>query len=58
MQVLRMPEVLSRIGLSRSTVWRLIKKEEFPKPIRLGGRAIGWIEDDVESWIQSRSRTD
>lgn len=58
MRVLRMPEVLSRVGLSRSTIWRLIKNKEFPTPIRLGGRAVGWIEEEVEGWIESRSRAD
>ena len=58
MQVLRMPEVLSRIGLSRSTLWRLIRAGEFPRPIRLGRRSVGWIEYDVEAWIKSRSLTD
>ncbi len=56
MQVVRLPDVLARVGLSRSTLWRLIKACQFPKPIRLGGRAVGWIEEEVDEWIASRSR--
>ena len=56
MKVLRLPTVLERIGLSKSTLWRLIKDGEFPEPIKLGPRATGWLEEEVEAWIKSRSR--
>jgi prophage regulatory protein len=38
-------------GLSRSTIYLKIAKGTFPKPLSLGARAIGWLENDVESWI-------
>ena len=56
MKVLRLPDVLERVGLSKSTLWRLINDEEFPEPIKLGPRASGWIEEEVDAWISSRSR--
>ncbi len=56
MRVVRLPDVLARVGLSRSTLWRLIKAGQFPKPIKLGGRAVGWIEEEIDEWIASRSR--
>ena len=56
MKVLRLPAVLERIGLSKSTLWRLINDGEFPEPIKLGPRATGWLEEEVEAWIKSRSR--
>ncbi len=56
MRILRMPEVLERVGLSRSTVWRLAQADQFPKPVKLGGRAVGWIEEEIDAWIASRSR--
>ncbi|MCY4652261.1 MAG: AlpA family transcriptional regulator [Dehalococcoidia bacterium] len=56
MKVLRLPAVLERIGLSRSTLWRLISDGQFPAPIRLGPRATGWIEEEVDDWISSRER--
>jgi len=43
--------VLDRTGLSRSTVYLRISKGEFPKPVSLGARAVGWIETEVEDWI-------
>ena len=56
MRILRLPEVLARVSLSRSTVWRLVRADQFPKPVKLGGRAVGWIEEEVDAWIASRSR--
>ena len=56
MRVLRLPEVLARVSLSKSTLWRLINDGQFPQPIKLGPRATGWIEEEVDEWIASRSR--
>jgi len=50
-KILRLPMVLDRTGLSRSTVYLRISKGEFPKPVSLGARAVGWIETEVEDWI-------
>ena len=56
MRVLRLPDVLARVSLSKSTLWRLINDGEFPEPIKLGPRATGWIEEEVHEWIASRER--
>jgi prophage regulatory protein len=50
-KILRLPMVLDRTGLSRSTVYQRIAKGEFPKSISLGAKAVGWIETEVEDWI-------
>ena len=50
----RLPEVMARTGLGRSTIYDKIKKGEFPPPINLGLRAVGWIAGEVIDWIQSR----
>ncbi len=50
-KILRLPEVKARTGLSRSTVYLRISNGIFPKPVSLGGRAIGWVESDVNDWI-------
>ena len=52
--ILRLPEVLTRTGLSRSSVYAKIATHNFPPSIKLGPRAVGWIADEVEAWIQSR----
>lgn len=55
-RVLRRPEVEDRTGLARSTIYKLIGLGEFPEPIKLGTRSVGWVEGEIESWIESRRR--
>ena len=38
------------LGISRSTIYRLMLDEEFPRPIKLGGRAVGWKSEDIDEW--------
>lgn len=52
--VLRLPSVKERTGLARSTLYLRIAAGSFPKPIGLGGRAVGWLESEVEEWIAAR----
>ena len=53
-RVLRLPEVLTVCGLSRSSVYLKIKEETFPTPIKLGERSVGWIEEEIQDWIDQR----
>jgi prophage regulatory protein len=52
--ILRLPTVLSTIGLSRSTVYLRISEGTFPRPIPLGTRAVGWLQSDIEEWLHQR----
>ncbi|RZO86146.1 MAG: AlpA family transcriptional regulator [Oceanococcus sp.] len=52
--ILRLPEVRARTGLSRSTIYQRMSKGEFPSPVSLGDRAVGWVEQEVEQWIADR----
>lgn len=49
--VLRLREVILRTGLSRSTIYERMSRGAFPRPIRLGERAVGWRDSDIEAWI-------
>lgn len=49
--VLRLPAVKARTGLSRSTIYLRISEGRFPKPIALGGRAVGWLENEIDDWL-------
>ena len=51
---LRLPEVLERTGLSRSTIYVRLAAGCFPQPVSLGGRAVGWIEAEVDEWVRER----
>ncbi len=53
--VLRLKDVIRRIGLQRASIYRGIAAGTFPPPIALGKRARGWLERDVEGWIASRA---
>jgi len=52
--VWRLPEVLRQTGLSRSTIYELISRDDFPRQIQLGRRAVGWIAEDVIKWIHAK----
>ena len=51
---LRLPEVLARTGLSRSTVYVRLEQGRFPRPVSLGARAVGWLEAEVDEWMRER----
>ena len=53
-RMLRLSAVLARTGLSRSTMYKLIREGSFPKPVRLGAQAAGWVEAEVDGWIRGR----
>lgn len=53
-RILRLPDLLHKTGFSRTTAYRMIKEEGFPKPIALGGRSVGWIESEIDGWIEER----
>jgi len=56
-KILRLKEVKTMTGLSRSTIYSEIAKGEFPKQIQLtGARAVGWHESAIVQWIESRQR--
>lgn len=55
-RVLRRPEVEDRTTLGRSTIYKLISLGEFPAPIKLGSRSVGWVEGEIEEWLLSRQR--
>lgn len=50
----RRPQVELRTGLSRSAIYAAMAKGEFPKPVRLTAKAVGWRSTDVDAWIESR----
>lgn len=54
-RILRRPEVEARTGLSRSTIYLWIQQGEFPKPVALGARLVGWRESDVNAWLEART---
>ena len=46
----RLPEGMDMTGLSRSSIYLRVSTDEFPKPVKIGRRAIGWPEDSIIAW--------
>lgn len=57
-RILRLAEVCRRTGLSRTTIWRLVKRGEFPRPRHLTKSAVGWLERELNDWVESRPAAD
>lgn len=51
---LRLPSVIEQTGLARSSIYRRINDGDFPRPVRLSQRAIGWSRHSIETWKLSR----
>jgi prophage regulatory protein len=54
-RIIRDPECRDKTGLSRSTIWRLERKGEFPSRVKLSAKAMGWVDDDIDRWIRDRA---
>lgn len=54
MKVIRLTQVIESTGLGRSTIYKYIAEGKFPKPLQLSERCVGWIEGEVQDWIQKR----
>ncbi len=54
-KIIRLPRVLEATGLSRTTIWRLESRGDFPRRRRLGPQAVGWLLHEVEEWIATRA---
>ncbi|MEW4982969.1 MAG: AlpA family transcriptional regulator [Cycloclasticus sp.] len=53
-QILKLPEVTKVTGLARSTIYKLISENNFPKQIKLTTFSSGWIKSEVDQWIDER----
>ena len=55
-RILRYPDVQRVTGLSRKTIERRLETGNFPVPVKLGSRAVGFLSDEVEAWIRDQPR--
>jgi prophage regulatory protein len=54
MRIIRLREVIRCTGLARSTIYKFIEEGIFPGAVSLGGRAVGWVEEEVLDWVLAR----
>lgn len=52
--ILRLPQVCKVTGLGRSMIYQLEAERKFPHRVRIGLRAVGWVESEVQAWLASR----
>jgi prophage regulatory protein len=51
---LRLPRVLAIVGLSKSSLYELIRADSFPAPVQLGSRSVAWVTTEVRQWAAER----
>jgi len=56
--IIKLPEVATLTGLSRSSIYRLAAAGEFPQPLKLGPRSSGWRSSSIAEWLDSRQPAD
>lgn len=54
LQMLRLPQVCKVTGLGRSMIYQLEAEQKFPHRVRIGMRAVGWVESEVQAWLAIR----
>lgn len=54
MRFLRLKEVIALTGLGRSSIYKFMDENTFPKTVSLGGRAVAWVESEIEEWMEKR----
>ncbi len=55
-KIIRTPAVCKRTGKSRTQIWRDVRDKKFPAPVQLGPNAIGWYENEIDFWLETRPR--
>ena len=52
-RLLRIGEVLEITGLSKSVLYEMVNRGDFPRPLRIGLRAVAWRQEDIQHWLDS-----
>jgi prophage regulatory protein len=56
-RLLRLPDVKSATGLSKSTIYARMSEGNFPKQISIGPRLVVWLESDIQQWIDDLAKS-
>lgn len=52
-KILKLPAVIETVGLGRSTIYRMMAEGKFPLSVKLGARAVGWKQSDIDEYLDS-----
>ena len=53
-RILKLPAVSEKTGKGRSSIYAAVATHDFPSPVKLGSRAVGWLESEIDAWLESR----
>lgn len=56
LKILKLSDVIKKTGLSRSTIYALLKRNEFPVKLQLSVRSVGFLESEVDNWIECKAK--
>jgi prophage regulatory protein len=54
-RIIRKPELFAIVPLSDPTIWRMEKRGDFPKRIKLGGNSVGWLSSEISAWLSKKA---
>jgi len=54
MKIIRLKQVMETTGLARSTIYKYITAGTFPKPVPLGGKSVGWVDEEIQEWVKGK----
>ena len=54
MKIIRLKQVMETTGLARSTIYKYIAAGTFPKPVPLGGKSVGWVDEEIQEWVKAK----
>lgn len=52
-RLIRLPEVIARVGIKRSMIYRLMGEGRFPRSRSLGPKCAVWVESEIDAWVKS-----
>jgi prophage regulatory protein len=54
MKMIELPQTIGKTTMSKSMIYALVKEGKFPAPVKIGDRKIGWVEAEVDAWLEAR----
>lgn len=52
--IMRLPDVMRVVGLSRPSIYRMVGLGEFPQQVKMGSASVGWVRSEIAAWIEER----
>jgi len=53
-RILRLPQLVEKLGKSKSAIYKEMAEGSFPQSVNLGGRSVGWLEQEIDTWLAKK----